>query len=81
MPMKDCAVCCYLRLEPRQASGTIGLSTAIVPLIELSLERLDNGMGTEAHILAPVCPEHVVDIYRGRLDGVAMAWRLALVGT
>lgn len=79
--MNDCAVCCYLRLEPRHASGTIGLSTAIVPLIELAMERLDNGLSDAAHILAPVCPEHVVDIYRGRLDGVAMAWRLALVGT
>ena len=79
--MNDCAVCCYLRLEPRRASGTIGLSTAIVPLIELALERLDNGVSAAAHILAPVCPEHVVDIYRGRLDGISMAWRLALVGT
>lgn len=78
--MNECAVCRYLRLEPRQASGTIGLNTAIVPLIALALERLDNGVGTEAHILAPVCPEHVVEIYRGRLDGIAMAWRLALVG-
>ena len=71
--MNDCAVCCYLHLEPRHESGTIGLSTAIVPPIELASERLDNGLNDAAHTLAPVCPEHVVDIYRGRRDGVAMA--------
>jgi len=25
---------------------------------------------------ARLCPEHVVDVYRGRIDGVTMAWRI-----
>ncbi len=33
--------------------------------------------GTEKHVVVPVCPEHAVDIYRGRIAGVQMAWRLA----
>ena len=76
--MQVCEICRYLRLEPRSANGAIGLTTAIQPLVAAALDRLDSGLGTEAHVMLAVCPDHVVDIYRGRVDGVAMAWRLAV---
>ena len=74
--MHDCAVCRYLHVEPRAASGAVGLNTSIGELISGALERLDRGELQQAHIMLAVCPEHVVDIYRGRVDGVKMAWRL-----
>jgi hypothetical protein len=73
--MRDCAICHYMSLEPRAASGVVGLNTAIPELVSSAFERLDRG-GAEAHIMLGVCPEHVVDIYRERIDGVRMAWRL-----
>lgn len=79
--MRECAVCLYLCLEPRGSSGTVGVNTALAGLVELAVQRLDSGADTVAHILVAVCPEHVVDIYRGRVDGVSMAWRLAAAGT
>ena len=79
--MQLCEVCRYLRLEPQNASGSIGLSTAIQPLVDAALDRFDSGKSALAHVLLPVCPEHVVDIYRGRVEGVKMAWRLAVAGT
>jgi hypothetical protein len=76
--MHNCEICRYLRLEPRTANGAIGLHTAIQPLVEAAVDRLDSGAGSEAHVMLAVCPDHVVDIYRGRVDGVTMAWRLAV---
>jgi hypothetical protein len=29
-----------------------------------------------ALLVVPACPEHVVDVYRGRIPGIRMAWRL-----
>ncbi|HEY5475205.1 MAG TPA: hypothetical protein VIK11_00700, partial [Tepidiformaceae bacterium] len=29
-----------------------------------------------AHILMPVCAEHAADVFRGRIAGFEMAWRL-----
>lgn len=79
--MQVCEVCRYLRLEPQNASGAIGLKTAIQPLVDAALERFATRKGSAAHVMLAVCPDHVVDIYRGRVDGVAMAWRLAVAQT
>ena len=76
--MHVCEVCRYLRLEPQSATGAIGLTTAIQPLVDAAIERFATQKGTDAHVMLAVCPEHVVDIYRGRVDGVAMAWRLSV---
>ncbi len=73
--MNDCELCRYLLLEPRRAAGTIGLNTSIAPLVAAAVLRFDQGGSAEAHVLLPVCPEHVVDIYRGKIQGVTMAWR------
>jgi hypothetical protein len=73
--MRECAICLYMSCDPKSASGAVGLNTAIPELVSGALERLDPG-GAEAHIMLAVCPEHVVDIYRERVDGVRMAWRL-----
>jgi hypothetical protein len=54
----------------------VGLRTADRDLIERALraEGID-AQGCQ-HIMAAVCPEHVVAIYRGQLPGVGMAWRM-----
>jgi len=76
---QDCAVCRHLGLVPRATVSSLGLRTAIRGLIEASSARFDDGRDAEAHVLVPVCPEHVVDIYRGRMAGMSMAWRMAPV--
>ncbi len=53
----------------------IGLLTNRPDLIAAASRRFDDIDG-EAHVLLPVCPEHVVDIYRGRVPSVRMAWRI-----
>lgn len=74
--MSFCALCIYLEVPPRQATGTVGLLTAVPALCELKLDQI-GVIGHESHIIVHACPEHVVDVYRGRIDGVRMAWRLA----
>ncbi|MEX0784751.1 MAG: hypothetical protein WD557_19110 [Dehalococcoidia bacterium] len=75
----SCAVCDLLGNDPRPTTSTIGLNTSLPSLIAHARERLDDGEGANAHVVVPVCPEHVVDVYRGRVAGVSMAWRVASV--
>jgi hypothetical protein len=77
--VQECAICRHLGLDPRATVSSLGLRTAISGLIEASTARFDDGRDSEAHVLVPVCPEHVVDIYRGRVAGMSMAWRMAAV--
>lgn len=72
----DCALCRYFGLDPRRTTGAIGLRTSITELIGWSAARLDEGSSSEAHVLVPVCPEHVIDVYRARIPGVTMAWQM-----
>ncbi len=74
--MRSCAVCAYLCLEPAAASGEVGIWTCLPPLVEAATREYAGGDGEERHVMVHVCPEHVVDIYRGRLPGVRMAWRM-----
>ncbi|MGH2632097.1 MAG: hypothetical protein ACRDG3_01695 [Tepidiformaceae bacterium] len=60
-------------------NSTVGLNTAIDPLLDAALERFSEGQHGQSHIALAVCPEHVVDIYRERLPGVSMAWKLASI--
>jgi len=69
-----CAICRHFHQEPRLTAHFIGLATRVDSIVRSALERLDDGAGTEAHVMSPVCPEHVIDVYRGRVPGVAMAW-------
>lgn len=76
--MTLCAVCRYLRLHPAETNGSVGLLTSIPELVAAAEYELDsNEDGT--HIMLAVCAEHVVAIYRGRIAGVRMAWRLSPV--
>ncbi len=77
--VQDCAVCRHLGFAPRATVSSLGLRTSIRGLIEASTARFDDGRDAEAHVLVPVCPEHVVDIYRGRLPGMLIAWRIAAI--
>lgn len=72
-----CALCEVFSVGPRPTDNTIGLLTSIPALIAHATVRLDTGDGAEAHVVVPACPEHVVDVYRGRVEGAAMAWRMA----
>lgn len=73
-----CAICLYLDLQPRSTNNTVGLRTAVPALLAASpAQRWEAGAGEAPHIVVAACPEHVVDIYRGRLAGVDMAWRIA----
>jgi hypothetical protein len=74
--MSFCALCIYLEVPPRQATGTVGLLTSAPKLLDLKVDDLGENSG-EPHIIVHACPEHVVDVYRGRVEGVRMAWRLA----
>ena len=73
--MPRCAICLYLELPPRDATGTVGLMTAESSLLDSALDNMGEVAG-DTHVIVHACPEHVVDVYRGRVDGVRMAWRL-----
>lgn len=73
----ECTICRYLGTEPRMTTSSLGILTSIDALVEGCLNRFDDGSGPQAHLFVAVCPEHVVDIYRDRIAGVTMAWRMA----
>lgn len=73
--MSHCALC-HLFAQPRVPVITpVGLLTSRADILAAATARLGTIDGEE-HVMVPVCPEHVVDIYRGRIPGVRMAWRL-----
>ena len=74
--MSSCALCMHLEVPPRPATGTVGLLTAVARPLDLGDERFAES-GEDTQDVVHACPEHVVDVYRGRLPGVRMAWRLA----
>ncbi|MGH2608260.1 MAG: hypothetical protein ACRDHF_04155 [Tepidiformaceae bacterium] len=74
-----CALCDVLGERPRQTANTIGLSTARPEIIAHARERFDTDHSDAVHVVVAVCPEHVVEVYRGRVAGVSMAWRIASI--
>ncbi len=70
---EPCVICAYYHQDPQRTSNLIGLRTAVRAIVDRASRTVAGGAAP--HILAPVCPEHVIDIYRGRVPGVAMAWR------
>lgn len=74
--MHECAICREFGLEPRRTNSVVGLATAIRELIQSAFERIPGGDDGAAHVMLPACAEHVVDIYRERVPGVRMAWRM-----
>lgn len=64
-----CAICELLDMPPRRTASMLTVETRHASL----LRRLDAATGV---VPVPVCPEHAVDVYRGRVAGVAMAWRV-----
>lgn len=77
--MQSCGVCLSLNLEPRLSSGSIGVWTSNESLIEGSSDRLGVAPDGDQHVVVAVCPEHVAEIYRGRIPGMTMAWKLSPV--
>jgi hypothetical protein len=74
--MPECAICSHLSLPPRNAAGTVGLLTDFASIQAAALDRFE-AEGETQHIVVNACAEHVVDVYRGRIDGVQMAWKLS----
>jgi hypothetical protein len=74
MPL--CAICQHLAVPPSDAAGTVGLLTSAPTLVREAIDNLGMSSENEQHIVVYACPEHVVDVYRGRVAGVRMAWRL-----
>ncbi len=74
--MASCAICVHLSEAPRVTAGTVGLLTAAPLIVSAAVDRIGE-IGAESHVVVHACPEHVVDVYRGRIAGVRMAWRLS----
>lgn len=75
--MPVCAICEHLALPPQRATGSVGVLTAFASLDRAAIDHL-GWDGDEQHVVVHACPEHVVDVYRGRIDGMRMAWRLPI---
>ncbi|MCX7616843.1 hypothetical protein [Tepidiforma sp.] len=73
--MSVCAICQAEGQPPRHVTNPVGLLTSRFDILATATHRYGDIDG-ETHALVPVCPEHVVDVYRGRIPGVRMAWRL-----
>jgi hypothetical protein len=73
--LHPCAICRFLGQEPRYTTNVVGLRTRIDELLHHPGRRTLAGFDIE-HVMLPACPEHVVEVYRGRVEGVAMAWRM-----
>jgi hypothetical protein len=74
--MPVCAICQHLGVPPRDGTGTVGLLTSAPTIVQEAIDNLGESSDNEQHIVVYACPEHVVDVYRGRIAGVRMAWRL-----
>lgn len=74
MPL--CAICRYLAVPPSDGTGTVGLLTSAPTIVQEAIDNLGVSSENEQHIVVYACPEHVVEVYRGRIAGVRMAWRL-----
>ena len=74
---KACTICDHLQEEGGGATSLIGLATSLACILGAAQARLDDGDRDTSHVMAHVCAEHVVAIYRGRVPGVTMAWRTA----
>ena len=71
-----CAICCQRKEEPSPTKTVLGLRTADAGLLRAAITHYGRAEGDLHHILLPVCPAHAVDVYRGRVHGVEMAWRV-----
>lgn len=71
--MHECAICRHLGRTPRATMNVVGVVTELPDLLEM---RMPGGAdsGAEGASIA-ACPQHVVEIYRGRVPGVQMVWR------
>ena len=67
-------------MPPRAAAGTVGLLTRKRGIVGAAVDRLGES-GGELHVVVHACPEHAADVYRGRIEGVRMAWRLGEAAT
>jgi hypothetical protein len=74
---QGCTICQHLQTAGGGATSLIGLVTSLECILAAAQARLEDGDQDKPHVMAYVCAEHVVAIYRGRVPGVTMAWRVA----
>jgi len=72
----QCSLCEHLALDPRPAENAIGVRTSSASVIDRAHDRFARSADGRTHILMPVCAEHAADVFRGRIAGFEMAWRL-----
>ena len=68
---EPCVVCQVFGGELMPATSLVSIETTLPD--QRARVQLPDAHGARA---ARLCPEHVVDVYRGRIDGVSMAWRI-----
>jgi hypothetical protein len=71
-----CAICDHLGLERRLTTSILGIETRLPDIFSAATGRVAAAAAGPSHVLVPMCPEHVVDVYRERVPGVTMAWRI-----
>lgn len=69
--IEPCVVCQLLGEAPMPGTSLVSLDTSVPGLVARGGAPDDRGA-----IIAGLCPEHVVDVYRERIEGVRMAWRI-----
>lgn len=71
----DCVICHNMGGEGGGSINLVGIETSNENVVAGAARRLGSVGESRAHVLARVCSQHVVEIYRGRVPGVTMAWR------
>jgi len=68
--MHECAICRHTGRAPRSTMNVVVVATALPDLLEGRV----GGQGSErqGEVAIAACPEHVVEVYRGRVEGVRM---------
>ncbi|MCC6387220.1 MAG: hypothetical protein IT302_07560 [Dehalococcoidia bacterium] len=68
---EPCVICEYLGQASAPGTSLVSIETTLAPLRALMPVPDVHGA-----IATRLCPEHVIDVYRGRIEGVTMAWRV-----
>lgn len=68
---EPCVLCQYRGEPSTPGTSLVSVETTLGPL-----RALMPAPDARGAIATRLCPEHVIDVYRGRIEGVTMAWRV-----
>lgn len=68
---EPCVICQYLGEPSTPGTSLVSIETTVP-----GLRALMPGPDAHGAIATRLCAEHVIDVYRGRIEGVTMAWRV-----